>query len=88
MEEGMPISKIHKMPVECFDESLEVIERQASELFEEFLRLPQPAERRASTRLRTSRGKLMACDPCFFFFFNSGASKGPVFDVYKHVTTD
>ena len=67
MEEGMPISKIHKTPVECFDESLEVIERQASELFEEFLRLPQPAERRASTRLRTSRGKLMACDPCFFF---------------------
>lgn len=56
MEEGMPISKIHKTPVECFDESLEVIERQASELFEEFLRLPQPAERRASTRLRTSRG--------------------------------
>lgn len=56
MEEGMPISKIQKMPVECFDESLEVIERQASELFEEFLRLPQPAERRASTRLRTSRG--------------------------------
>lgn len=56
MEEGMPISKIHKMPVECFDESLEVIERQASELFEEFLRLPQPAERRASTRLRTNRG--------------------------------
>lgn len=50
MEEGMPISKIHKMPVECFDESLEVIERQASELFEEFLRLPQPAERRASSR--------------------------------------
>lgn len=88
MEEGMPISKIHKMPVECFDESLEVIERQASELFEEFLRLPQPAERRASTRSRTSRGKLMACDPCFLFFFNSGASKGPVFDVYKHVTTD
>ena len=84
MEEGMPISKIHKTPVECFDESLEVIERQASELFEEFLRLPQPAERRASTRLRTSRGKLiMACDPCFFFSFNSGASKGPVFDVYK-----
>ena len=69
MEEGMPISKIHRTPVECFDESLEVIERQASELFEEFLRLPQPAERRASTRLRTSRGKLMACDPCFFFFF-------------------
>lgn len=52
----MPILKIHKRPVECFDESLEVIERQASELFEEFLRLPQPAERRASTRLRTSRG--------------------------------
>jgi len=84
MEEGMPFSKIHKTPVECFDESLEVIERQASELFEEFLRLPQPAERRASTRLRTSRGKLMACDLCFlFFYFYSGASKGPVFDVYK-----
>lgn len=56
MEEGMPISKIHRTPVECFDESLEVIERQASELFEEFLRLPQPAEWRGSTRLRTSRG--------------------------------
>lgn len=71
MEEGMPISKIHKTPVECYDESLELIERQASELFEEFLRLPQPAERHASTRLRTSKGKLMACDPCLFY---SGAS--------------
>lgn len=42
MAEGMPYFKSHKTPVESFDESLEEIERQASLLFEEFLRLAEP----------------------------------------------
>ena len=43
MAEGMPYYKPNKKPVESFDESLEEIERQASLLFEEFLRLAEPA---------------------------------------------
>lgn len=38
----MPYYKPHKTPVESFDESLEDIERQASLLFEEFVRLETP----------------------------------------------
>ena len=44
MAEGMPYYKPHKSPVENSDESLEDIEKQASLLFEEFLRLaPVPS---------------------------------------------
>lgn len=43
MAEGMPYFKPHKTPVECSEESLDDIEKQASLLFEEFLRLPQTA---------------------------------------------
>ena len=57
MDGSIPIFKAHKTPVESCDESLEEIEKQASLLFEEFLRIPQPAGRLA-TQLRSKKGEL------------------------------
>ncbi|XP_068711800.1 uncharacterized protein [Montipora foliosa] len=48
MDGSIPIFKAHKTPVESCEESLEEIEKQASLLFEEFLRIPQPAGRLAA----------------------------------------
>lgn len=58
MAEGMPYFKPQKTPVESFEESLEDIESQACLLFEEFLRLPQPA----NYRLGSNRAKSEASD--------------------------
>lgn len=50
MADGMPYFKPQKTPVESSEESLEDIERQASLLFEEFMRLPQTANVRLFSR--------------------------------------
>lgn len=58
MAEGMPYFKLPKAPVESCAESLADIEQQASLLFEEFLRLPQPA----NAKLNLKRSKAEASD--------------------------
>ena len=55
MADGMPYFKSHKTPVENSEESLEDIEKQACLLFEEFLRITEPAS--SAGRLRHAKSE-------------------------------
>ena len=82
----MPYFKSHKTPVENSEESLEDIEKQACLLFEEFLRITEPAssagrlwhaksEHSDSPVVRSLRkssvGGRSFCDSSFSYFFES-----------------
>ena len=85
MADGMPYFKSHKTPVENSEESLEDIEKQACLLFEEFLRIAEPAgsaggllhaksehsDSPVVSSLKKSGGGKSFCDSSFSCFFES-----------------
>lgn len=85
MADGMSYFKSHKTPVENSEESLEDIEKQACLLFEEFLRITEPASSAGQLwhaksehsdypvvrSLKKSAGGKSFCDLSFSCFFES-----------------